>query len=418
MDFLIQYRVGADKVAEQEVGIREFVAAVKARSIQAIATRSIARKTESRSFTMHGSPTRRRSNDSGGSRTSSHSPTASPAARRRAPRSLGSTVSRLPRPKSGSAPGGRDKEFAVAFGPGYWAFGNADHTPTGPSVKPLVDAVADLLMGGGVAHHTATAHRRGSDLELGLDERHKMSGCRRQRQRRRQHRAKADEASVADDEVGPIGHLIAADVASVGSFPHHDARIVAKLPGELAVANIDGVDATRPPREQDIGEATGRCADIEGDRAKWFDLEVLKRVVELETATANPAMIAAPNLERRVGRETQAGFVEASSSREDDAGHDQGTGTGAALGQAAHHQELIEPRFLVALGSGRGRRRHRSGARALGRLVERGQCRRHDVGRVHRRRVVHPGRRVVIEEYVRQHHGADLEPTVQEIVAS
>ena len=32
MDFLIQYRVGADKVAEQEAAIREFVAAVKAQA--------------------------------------------------------------------------------------------------------------------------------------------------------------------------------------------------------------------------------------------------------------------------------------------------------------------------------------------------------------------------------------------------
>ena len=46
---------------------------------------------------------------------------------------------------------------------------------------------------------------------------------------------------------------------------HDHARIVAQLPGELAVADIDGMHQRRAVREQHIGEPAGRRADIEAD---------------------------------------------------------------------------------------------------------------------------------------------------------
>ena len=103
MDFLIQYRVGADKVAEQEVAIREFVAAVKAQADPGYRY-TVSRKQDGVSFVHYTWIADEAANQR--FRGQPHfKPHASPAVRRRGPRSPGSTVLRRPRIKSGQRPG-------------------------------------------------------------------------------------------------------------------------------------------------------------------------------------------------------------------------------------------------------------------------------------------------------------------------
>ena len=85
MDLLIQYRVRADKVAEQEAAIREFVAAVKAQADPGYRY-TVYRKEDGVSLcTTPGWRTKRRNNGSRGSRISSRSPRVSRPAPRRGP---------------------------------------------------------------------------------------------------------------------------------------------------------------------------------------------------------------------------------------------------------------------------------------------------------------------------------------------
>ena len=77
---------------------------------------------------------------------------------------------------------------------------------------------------------------------------------------------------------------VARQVAGVGPFVHHDARVVPQLPGKLAVADIDRVHLRRAVRQQHIGEAAGGGADVEADAARRREAEVTQRMVELQPA--------------------------------------------------------------------------------------------------------------------------------------
>ena len=57
-------------------------------------------------------------------------------------------------------------------------------------------------------------------------------------------------------------------LAGVDAFVHHDARIGAQLPVELAGADIHGVHARRARLQQAVGEAAGGGADIQADFAR------------------------------------------------------------------------------------------------------------------------------------------------------
>ena len=61
------------------------------------------------------------------------------------------------------------------------------------------------------------------------------------------------------------GMMVARQVAGVGFLVDHDAWVGAELPGKLAVADIDRMDLGGAVGEQDIGEASGGGADVQGD---------------------------------------------------------------------------------------------------------------------------------------------------------
>jgi len=115
----------------------------------------------------------------------------------------------------------------------------------------------------------------------------------------------------------------------------HDARVRAQLPGELAVADVDGVDPRGAVLEQDVGEAAGGGADVGADQAGWRKREVAEGVVELQSATGDPGMILAADFEGRVFGEGLASFLDAPGAGEDLSCEDEGLGAGAAFNQAA-----------------------------------------------------------------------------------
>ncbi len=59
------------------------------------------------------------------------------------------------------------------------------------------------------------------------------------------------------------GKELRVEIANIGLFENHDARIVAQLPSQLAVANVDGKHARGAVRKQTIGKPAGRRADVQ-----------------------------------------------------------------------------------------------------------------------------------------------------------
>ena len=132
----------------------------------------------------------------------------------------------------------------------------------------------------------------------------------------------------------------------VGLFHHHHARVLAQFPGKLAASDIDRVHSRRAARQQYIGKAAGRRADIERDRAswtqrRWIDREMVERESELEAAARHPRTIAAGERERHIFGEGGAGLVDTAPAGRNQACDDQRLRLRPAFGKPALHQQLI-----------------------------------------------------------------------------
>src|SRR5713226_3676286 len=106
-------------------------------------------------------------------------------------------------------------------------------------------------------------------------------------------------------------YLRARQRPSVHAFAHSDPRVVAKTPVQLASTDVEGDDAGRAAPEEDVGKATCRSADVERTAAGGIDVERVKRVRELETATTNVRMIR-----------FEEGYLSVARNRRSDFGHD------------------------------------------------------------------------------------------------
>src|SRR3546814_8826173 len=80
-------------------------------------------------------------------------------------------------------------------------------------------------------------------------------------------------------------------------FVYDDALVLPQLPRELVGARIDGVNARRAAAQQHVGEAAGRRADIDRDRARHVPAEMgrqmIQGMVKLDPAARHPWMVAA-----------------------------------------------------------------------------------------------------------------------------
>ena len=140
-----------------------------------------------------------------------------------------------------------------------------------PAVSQLRIVAQTSLVNGGVADDASLAHAGAPGLELRLDEGNEPGARGGERERRRQNRAEADEARVADDEVDRLRHLCARQVTRVGSLQHDHARVVPQPRVKLAVADIDRIDLPRAAFAQHMGESAGGRADIERNETLRVD---------------------------------------------------------------------------------------------------------------------------------------------------
>ena len=115
----------------------------------------------------------------------------------------------------------------------------------------------------------------------------------------RQHQPLRNEAHVDDDRAGGSPRRSGVKRARIEAFERAHARVRRKARIELSVADVDGDDLRRAAREQDVGEASGRGADVEADEARRIEPEGVERRGELDPA-ARRQRVGRPGFDRRV----------------------------------------------------------------------------------------------------------------------
>lgn len=130
---------------------------------------------------------------------------------------------------------------------------------------------------------------RGGLLVVGLDERDDAGGGGRLEPAQRGGDAEAlgRPAHVQDDKVYEFGR---GEVEGVAALEGNDAGIGAELPGERAVAGIDGVDLGRAGLQEAVGEAADVCAEVGAGEPGGGEVEGAERVLQLEPAAGGEGM--------------------------------------------------------------------------------------------------------------------------------
>src|SRR5260370_28210900 len=132
-------------------------------------------------------------------------------------------------------------------------------------------------------------------------------------------------------------------MAGIQSLVHDDPWILPQFPGELTMPDIDGVDAAGAARQQHVGKAAGRGADIESFPAVDHDPEMVEGMGELHAPARHPGMIVPFDGKRRIRRELFARLVDPPSSAADDPGEDQRLCLGPAFRETPLDEKLLGP---------------------------------------------------------------------------
>ena len=88
-----------------------------------------------------------------------------------------------------------------------------------------------------------------------------------------------DERDIDDGEVDRLRDFFGPQFAGV-ALDLYDARILLKLPSELADVHVDGVNARRTVLQEAIGESSVGRADIETDLIRGVDRKIFERAFE------------------------------------------------------------------------------------------------------------------------------------------
>jgi hypothetical protein len=158
-----------------------------------------------------------------------------------------------------------------------------------------------------------------------------------------------DERDIHTEKFNGFAQLVGGDAADVGAFHVHDPLVGAQFPGQLAVADIDGIDLDRTILEHAVGEAAGGRTDVHADLAVGGQREALHCFFQLQTTAADITDVVAAHLDFGVFLDHLTGLVHLLLVDEDDAGHDHGFGTFTALDQAMLNQILIQSDFQDAV---------------------------------------------------------------------
>ncbi len=138
---------------------------------------------------------------------------------------------------------------------------DAAYTPA-QSFDFAFDARANLCVNFLVAHH-ALLHRGAPGFELRLDQRDKIGARRGERKDLRQQDASEMKLASITIRLGASVKMRRRQRARVLPFERCHARIAAQPRMQLPVTDVDGDDMARAARQQNVGEAARRGADVE-----------------------------------------------------------------------------------------------------------------------------------------------------------
>src|SRR5579863_8219029 len=226
------------------------------------------------------------------------------------------------------------------------AFSSQDRAGDDATVEPLgLDGGAHTIAGGQmqlrIAHDAALADLAAPDFELGLHQDHQFSARGEQRHDGRDQQRGGNEAGVAHGQVEPHWKILGSKISRVHAFADHHAWVVAQLPIELAVANVDRPHARCAALEQAIGEAAGGGADVETNAALDVDGPMIESRRQLVTAAADEGH-ALKQLDLSIAGHAVAGLFGFLAVEEHVPGENQSLRLFARIGQTAINQDLIE----------------------------------------------------------------------------
>src|SRR5580704_53276 len=123
------------------------------------------------------------------------------------------------------------------------------------------------------ACHPAFDEIGAAKLELWLDEADEPSPLAGELKHVRKHQSLRNKAHIDDDHFWRFAERRRRERTRVDTFERADARVRREMRVELSVTDIDGDDLRPATREEDVGEASGRGANVEADEAGRIERE-------------------------------------------------------------------------------------------------------------------------------------------------
>src|SRR5262245_4895160 len=250
------------------------------------------------------------------------------------------------------------QEFAVSVRPedGRVNHANRTHSQAGGEGGDLID---DAPLRRLVTHDAAFTDLFTPDFELGFDKHDHNSRFPDQRRNDWKDFGQGNEGDVGDDDVKTVSEVIRREVTRIDVFARFDPAVLPQFPIQLAMPDINRDDAGRASLQQTIGKPAGRCADVEADSVSRFDLEMVERSDQFQTATADKRR-RLPDHQLDVNRNHMSGLVQSLLTAEDLPRKNQRLRLCASVRQPTRHEQLVQA-LLVGLrfhfeSSGFGRR--------------------------------------------------------------
>jgi hypothetical protein len=139
----------------------------------------------------------------------------------------------------------------------------------------------------------------------------------------------------------------------MGAFEGNDAGICAQRFGELSTPHVESIDARRAAPQQTVGEAASGGTNVETDTAGNIDTERIEGGIELFAAARDETRLRHEG-EGHVVRQLLARLVvrprAVAATHAHPAGEQQSLGLPPVSGQAACHEQVVEPLSLAAAG--------------------------------------------------------------------
>ncbi len=182
----------------------------------------------------------------------------------------------------------------------------------------------------------------------------------RKRQGTREDEAQRDEARVADDELDRRSEIRRFQGTNVGRFPQRHAGVMPQARVKLVTADVDRHDMRRTARQENLGEAARRGADVEAAATGGIEAEEVQAGRELDAAARHPG-VGRRRLERSAGSHAARRFDDRHAVGRDEPRRDGRPCPGTALEQPGFDQSQIGAAACRRLD--RGRRDRPSGLR-------------------------------------------------------